>query len=81
MQISLAYTKLIIQGPCYFCCIPSESYSEVDIVLNEDGRRNVAGKAVFLSEVVDLLKILHKWLLGKGKCMVGIRCGNLVMSQ
>ena len=32
-------------------------------MLDEDGRRNVAGKAVFFSEVVDLLKVLHKWHL------------------
>ena len=32
-------------------------------MLDEDGRRNVAGKAVFFSEVVDLLKVLHEWHL------------------
>ena len=48
---------------CYPCYIPPEGYSEVDIVLNEDGGRNVAGKAVFHSEVVDLLKVLHEWHL------------------
>jgi len=32
-------------------------------VLDEDGGRHVAGKAVFYSEVVDLLKVLHEWFL------------------
>ena len=48
---------------CYSCHILPESYSEVDIVLNEDRRRNVVWKAVFHSEVVDLLKVLDEWFL------------------
>ena len=52
-----------MQRFCYPCCIPPESYSEVDIVLDRDGRRNVTGKAVIHSEVVDLLKVLHEWFL------------------
>ena len=32
-------------------------------MLDEDGGRHVAGKAVFYSEVVDLLKVLHEWFL------------------
>ena len=48
---------------CYCCHILSERYSEVDIVLDEDRRRNVLWKVVFHSEVVDLLKVLHEWFL------------------
>ena len=47
---------------CYPCHILPESYSEVDIVLNEDRKRNVVWKAVFHSEVVDL-KVLDEWFL------------------
>jgi len=32
------------------CCIPSEGYSEGNIVLNEDRIRNVTGEAVFFTE-------------------------------
>ena len=32
-------------------------------MLDEDGGGDVAGKVVFLSKAVDLLKILHDWLL------------------
>ena len=52
-----------LQDFCYTCCILPESYSEVDIVLDEDGRRNVVWKAVIHSEVLDLLKVLHEWFL------------------
>ena len=48
---------------CYSWHTPPESYSEVDIVLDEDRRRNVLWKTVFHSEVVDLLKVLHEWFL------------------
>ena len=45
------------------CCIPPEGYSEVDIVLYEDGGRNVAGKVIILRKNVDFLQVLHKWFL------------------
>ena len=48
---------------CKSCCIPPEGYSEVDIVLDEDGGRNVAGKVIILRKNVDFLQVLHKWFL------------------
>ena len=44
-------------------------------MLDEDRRRNVIWKAVFHSEVVDLLKVLHEWFL-EGKSMHGFLLGQ-----
>ena len=45
--------------------IPPKGYSEVDIVLDEDGLWDVAEKLVFLCIEAVLLKVLPNWLLGK----------------
>ena len=48
------------------CCIPPEGYSEGNIVLNEDGIRNVTGEVVFFTEQVEILKVLYDRLLREG---------------
>ena len=49
--------------------IPFECYSEVDIVLDKDGGKNVAWEVIFRLKKVVLLKILYNWpLRRKERC-------------
>ena len=51
--------------------IPFEGYSEENIVLDEDGGRNVAGEVVFLPKKMVLVKVLYDWLLRERTGVVG----------